>query len=149
MLTLQCGNRNADAAPAALLERPARPGVGPRAPGAGAPPLRPAHRERHYRARLPAADGREPRPVRGRAAHQHDVALRGVGVPHWVVVHDVGGLAPGVYRWPGLTAPVRPGELRDELYRVCLEQALGRDAAFVAIAAADVGKFGDAEYRDA
>jgi hypothetical protein len=77
------------------------------------------------------------------------VALRGVGVPHWVVVHDVGGLAPGVYRWPGLTAPVRPGELRDELYRVCLEQALGRDAAFVAIAAADVGKLGDAEYRDA
>src|SRR5207247_1618137 len=35
------------------------------------------------------------------------VALRGVGVPHWVVVHDVGDLPPGVYRWPGLTAPVR------------------------------------------
>jgi hypothetical protein len=77
------------------------------------------------------------------------VAVRGVGVPHWVVAHDVGGLAPGVYRWPDLTAPVRAGALRDELYRVCLEQALGRDAAFVAIAAADVGRLSDAEYRDA
>ena len=77
------------------------------------------------------------------------VAVRGLGVPHWVVVHDVGGLAPGVYRWPDLTAPVRPGALRDELYRVCLEQALGRDAAFVAIAAADVGRLSDADYRDA
>jgi len=77
------------------------------------------------------------------------VAVRGLGVPHWVVVHDVGGLAPGVYRWHDLTAPVRPGALRDELYRVCLEQALGRDAAFVAIAAADVARLSDAEYRDA
>ena len=77
------------------------------------------------------------------------VALRGLGLPHWVVVHDVAGLAPGVYRWPGLAAPVRAGALREELYRVCLDQALGRDAAFVAIAAADVGKLGDPEYRDA
>ena len=77
------------------------------------------------------------------------VAVRGLGLPHWVVVHDVDGLAPGVYRWPDLTAPVRPGALRDELYRVCLEQALGRDAAFVAIAAADVARLSDAEYRDA
>jgi SagB-type dehydrogenase family enzyme len=77
------------------------------------------------------------------------VAVRGIGLPHWVVAHDVSGLDPGVYRWPGLTAPVRPGALRDELHRVCLEQALGRDAAFVAIAAADIGRLGDAEYRDA
>jgi hypothetical protein len=77
------------------------------------------------------------------------VAVRGISLPHWVVAHDVGGLDPGVYRWPDLTAPVRPGALRDELYRVCLEQALGRDAAFVAIAAADVGRLSDAEYRDA
>jgi hypothetical protein len=77
------------------------------------------------------------------------VALRGIGVPHWVVVHDVEGLAPGVYRWPGPAAPVRPGALRDELYRVCLEQALGRDAAFVAIATAHVSQLSDAQYRDA
>ena len=77
------------------------------------------------------------------------VAVRGIGLPHWVVAHDVEGLAPGVYRWPDLTAPVRPGALRDELYRVCLDQALGRDAAFVAVAAAKIGSLGDAEYRDA
>jgi len=77
------------------------------------------------------------------------VAVRGIGLPHWVVAHDVGGLDPGVYRWPDLAAPVRPGTMRDELYRVCLEQALGRDAAFVAIAAADMERLSDAEYRDA
>jgi SagB-type dehydrogenase family enzyme len=77
------------------------------------------------------------------------VAVRGLGVPHWVAVHDVGGLAPGVYRWSDLTAPVRPGALRDELYRVCLEQALGRDAAFVAIATAAISTLSDPEYRDA
>jgi hypothetical protein len=77
------------------------------------------------------------------------VAVRGLGVPHWVVLHDVEGLAPGVYRWPDLTAPVRPGAMRDELYRVCLDQALGRDAAFVAIAAAKTESLGDAMYRDA
>jgi hypothetical protein len=77
------------------------------------------------------------------------VALRGLSLPHWVVVHDVAGLAPGVYRWPGLAAPVRAGALRDELYRVCLDQALGRDAAFVAVAAADVARLGDPEYREA
>jgi hypothetical protein len=77
------------------------------------------------------------------------VALRGLDVPHWVVVHDVAGLAPGVYRWPDLDEPVRPGALRDELYRVCLDQALARDAAFVAIAAADLAGLGDAGYRAA
>jgi len=44
---------------------------------------------------------------------------------------------------------VRPGAVRDELYGVCLEQALGRDAAFVAIATADIEGLSDAEYRDA
>jgi hypothetical protein len=77
------------------------------------------------------------------------VALRGVDVPHFVVVHNVEGLAPGVYRWPDLSVPVRPGDLRDELYRVCLKQDLGRDAAFVVIAAADVGALDDRGYRAA
>ncbi len=77
------------------------------------------------------------------------LALRGITVPHRVVVHDVTGLAPGVYRWPDLSAPARPGPLRDELYRVCLDQALGRDAAFVVIAATDVGALDDREYREA
>jgi hypothetical protein len=77
------------------------------------------------------------------------VALRGISLPHRVVVHDVEGLAPGVYRWPGLSAPARAGALRDELYRVCLEQALARDAAFVVIAATDIDGLGDRDYREA
>jgi hypothetical protein len=77
------------------------------------------------------------------------VALRGVAVPHRIVVHDVEGLPPGVYRWPELSAPARPGAMRDELYRVCLEQGLARDAAFVVIAATDVGALDDREYREA
>jgi hypothetical protein len=76
-------------------------------------------------------------------------ALRGISLPHRIVVHDITGMEPGVYRWPGLSAPARPGALRDELYRVCLEQALGRDAAFVAIATADVATLDDRAYREA
>ena len=77
------------------------------------------------------------------------VSLRGIGVPHWVVVHDVGGIAAGIYRWPDLTTPVRTGALRDELHRVCLDQSLARDAAFVAIAASGVRSLSDREYREA
>jgi hypothetical protein len=76
-------------------------------------------------------------------------ALRGIDVPHYVVVHDVEGLAPGVYRWPDLSSPRRAGNLRDELYRVCLDQSLGSDAAFVVIAATEVEALDDREYRDA
>src|SRR5207248_6682824 len=35
-------------------------------------------------------------------------ALRGIAIPHRVVVHNVEGLASGVYRWPDLSAPARP-----------------------------------------
>lgn len=77
------------------------------------------------------------------------VSMRGIDVPHYVVVHDVDGLVPGVYRWPDLDEPVRRGNLRDELYRVCLDQALGRDASFVVIGAADVGALDDRQYREA
>ena len=76
-------------------------------------------------------------------------ALRGVDISHWVAVHAVDDLAPGLYRWPDLSAPVRPGPLRDELYRVCMEQGLAGDAAFVVIAATDVGVLDDREYREA
>jgi hypothetical protein len=77
------------------------------------------------------------------------VAVRSLSLPHWVVVHDVAGMQAGVYRWPALDAPVRAGALRDELYRVCLRQALARDAAFVAIAAADLAGLSDPQYREA
>ncbi len=77
------------------------------------------------------------------------VAVRGISTPHWVVVHDVEGLAAGVYQWPAVQVPVRTGALRGELHRVCLRQALARDAAFVTIAAADVSGLSDREYREA
>ncbi|UQU61815.1 hypothetical protein COUCH_22515 [Couchioplanes caeruleus] len=77
------------------------------------------------------------------------VAVRGVDLPHFVVVHDVGAMEPGLYRWPALDQPVRAGNLRDELYRVCLDQALARDAAFVVITAADVAALDDSGYRAA
>jgi hypothetical protein len=77
------------------------------------------------------------------------VSLRGVTVPHWVVVHNVDGLTPGLYRAAGLSAPARAGQLRDELYHVCLDQGLGRDAAFVVLAATDISALDDREYREA
>ncbi len=76
-------------------------------------------------------------------------ALRGIDIPHRVVVHNIEGLAPGIYRWPDLSVPARPGVMRDELDRVCLEQGLARDAAFVVIGATDVGALDDRGYREA
>jgi hypothetical protein len=76
-------------------------------------------------------------------------ALRGIAVPHWVVVSDVDGVVPGIYRYPDLSAPVRAGELREDLFHVCFGQSLGRDAAFVVIAATDVSAIGDRDYREA
>ncbi|GAB7045735.1 hypothetical protein [Catenuloplanes indicus] len=76
-------------------------------------------------------------------------ALRGVDVPHWVAVHGVDGVPPGVYRWPDLDTPVHAGDLRDELTRVCLDQALGGDAAYVVIAAVDGAALDDRGYREA
>lgn len=80
------------------------------------------------------------------------IALRGIGVDHWVAAHDVTGLASGIYLWPDLDNPVHsagPEEMRAELHRVCLGQSLGRDAAFVVIASTDVSQLSDREYREA
>ncbi len=79
-------------------------------------------------------------------------AMRGVGVPHWIVVNGVDGVAPGVYRWPDLDTPVRIGALRDELLHVSTGQYLTADAAFVVIGAvpADAAaELDDRGYRDA
>jgi len=76
-------------------------------------------------------------------------ALRGVELPHFVAVHDVDGVAPGLYRWPDLSSPLRAGAMRDELFVASMDQALARDAAFVVIAATDVGALDDREYRAA
>jgi hypothetical protein len=76
-------------------------------------------------------------------------ALRGIDVPHWVVVHAVDDLTPGIYRWPDLTRPIRAGVLREELLRVCLDQSLAADAAYVVIAATPGAALDDRTYRDA
>jgi len=86
---------------------------------------------------------------RGTAEWALAAALRGSDVPHFVAVHDVAGMAPGLYRWPSLDVPVRAGDLREELFRVCLDQELPRDAAFVVIGAADLDALDDRGYRDA
>ena len=76
-------------------------------------------------------------------------AVRGIALPHFVAVHDVGGVPSGLYRWPDLTTPRPPGDLREDLYRVALEQGLAHDAAFVAIGAADIDALDDRGYREA
>jgi hypothetical protein len=76
-------------------------------------------------------------------------AMRGIDVPHWVVVHGVDDVASGIYRWPDLSRPLRTGALRDELERVCLDQTLAADAAYVVIGAASLSSLDDRSYRDA
>ena len=74
-------------------------------------------------------------------------ALRGIDVPHFVAVHGVEDVAPGLYRHPGEL--LRAGGLRDELLWVTWDQDLGRDAAYVVIGAADLEALDDRGYRDA
>ena len=76
-------------------------------------------------------------------------AMRGIDVPHWVVVHGVDDVTPGVYRWPDLSTPLRTGDLRDELERICLDQTLAADAAYVVIGAAPLSTLDDRSYREA
>lgn len=80
------------------------------------------------------------------------VALRGTEIGHWIAVHHVDGLAPGIYRWPDLHAPYQQRteeQMRAQLHRVCLGQTLARDAAFVVIAATDGLRLSDRGYREA
>lgn len=70
-------------------------------------------------------------------------------MPHYLAVHDVDDLEPGLYRWPLLSRPLRGGNLRDELFGVCVDQDLGRDASFVLIAAIDIDELDDRGYRTA
>ncbi len=76
-------------------------------------------------------------------------SLRGTRVRHFVAVHAVDGLEPGLYSWPDFDRPLRRGPLRDALYRVCWDQDLGRDACFVVIAAVDMDLVDDHGYREA
>jgi hypothetical protein len=76
-------------------------------------------------------------------------SLRETRVVHFVAVHAVEGLEPGLYRWPDLERPLRRGSLRDELWVACYEQDLGRDASFVLISAVDLAGLDDRGYREA
>jgi hypothetical protein len=76
-------------------------------------------------------------------------SLRGTRVPHWIAVHAVDGMQPGLYRWPDFDTPVRAGNLREVMLRACWDQDLGRDAAFVVIAAIDLDQLDDRGYREA
>jgi SagB-type dehydrogenase family enzyme len=76
-------------------------------------------------------------------------AMRGIEVPHWVVVHGVDDVEAGLYRWPDLGTPLRTGDMREELERVCLGQTLAADAAYVVISAARASAIDDRGYRDA
>jgi hypothetical protein len=75
-------------------------------------------------------------------------ALRGTRVPHWVAVHAVDALEPGLYRWPDFGTPLRSGDLREVMLRACWDQDLGRDAAFVVMAAIDLDELDDRGYRE-
>ncbi|MEZ5116100.1 MAG: hypothetical protein R2737_07520 [Candidatus Nanopelagicales bacterium] len=76
-------------------------------------------------------------------------ATRGIDVPHWVVVHGVDDVPAGVYRWFDGLVPVYAGDLRDEAMRVCLDQMLAADAAFVVVSAAPAAVLDDRSYRAA
>ncbi|MEP6638152.1 MAG: hypothetical protein ABJC39_02285 [Chloroflexota bacterium] len=77
------------------------------------------------------------------------LSLRSTRVPQFIAVHAVEGMKPGLYRWPDLGRPLRSGSLRDELFRVCWDQDLGRDACFVVISAIDANQLDDGGYREA
>lgn len=77
-------------------------------------------------------------------------AVRGIEVPSFVVVFAVDGIEPGLYRWPDLDRPLRPGLLRREVFRACLDQELARDAAYDVITAIDLAALDDERsYREA
>ncbi|RKQ91881.1 hypothetical protein C8N24_1714 [Solirubrobacter pauli] len=76
-------------------------------------------------------------------------ALTPASQPHYIAVHGVEDVEPGLYRWPDITTPLRPGNLREELLRLCWDQDLGRDAAFVVMGATHLDRLGDRQYREA
>ena len=44
--------------------------------------------------------------------------LRSTLVPHFIAVHAVDGVEPGLYRWPDLERLLRRGSLREEIFRL-------------------------------
>jgi hypothetical protein len=75
--------------------------------------------------------------------------VAGFWVPHWMAVHGVDDVEPGLYQWPDMVTPRRAGDLRGELERICLDQTLAADAAYVVISAIRGYQLDDRTYRDA
>lgn len=99
-------------------------------------------------ARRMRADARVPRAL---LVDAMAAALRGVDVEHLVGVSGVDDVATGIHAWPDLDAPVRPlgeEETREALHGAGLEQGLCHDAAFVAMAVADLDRVDDHRYRE-
>lgn len=72
----------------------------------------------------------------------------------FLVVHDVAGVAPGVYYFSPRhmeLRPIRQGVFREETFHIALGQELARDAACVMIHTADlvaaVARYGNRAYR--
>jgi SagB-type dehydrogenase family enzyme len=89
------------------------------------------------------------RAVRGDVAH-HDTTL----LQHFVLVHDVEGIASGAYRWHGDRLELgREGQDRELAAHLCLDQRLGGDSAYTVFHAADLdevlGALGARGYRAA
>ena len=74
--------------------------------------------------------------------------LCGTALTYFIAVQAVEGLLPGIYRWPEFAEPEHPGDYRDELFHVCLDQDLARDAGFIAIATVDMRQLHDRAYRE-
>ena len=73
---------------------------------------------------------------------------------HFVAVHAVGGVAPGIYRWVrGSLEQIERGTFRQEAAHLCLDQPLGGDCAFDAFHRAALGdvieRSGARGYRSA
>jgi hypothetical protein len=73
---------------------------------------------------------------------------------HFLAVHAVRGLAPGIHRWvPGGLERIEPGTFRREAAHLCLDQPLGGDCAFDAFHCAAIGdvieRSGARGYRSA
>lgn len=130
---------------AEALGAPWEPGAPVQVPATDAPPVEAVVLRRSSQRRMDPTRGLSNEFARTALG----VALRGIDVPHYVVVHDVAGIARGVYRWPDLDTPVQAGELRNELERIALGQGLAHDAAFVVIGTADVSSLDDRAYREA
>lgn len=73
---------------------------------------------------------------------------------HFVLVHDVAGVAPGIYRWRGdRLEQGREGRYRDIAAHLCYDQPLGGDSAYTVFHATDLdevlGALGSRGYRAA